>query len=253
MRVVAVVQARMASRRLPGKVMEMVEGIPMVGRVLERARAVPCVDHVVLATSDGHSDDPVAAWALSNGWAVFRGSEQDVLERFRGAAEAAGADAVVRITADCPLLDPEVSGQVVARFLQGDADYASNIQPPTFPDGLDTEVLSMAALERASIEARLPSEREHVTLFIRENPGRFRAVNVSGTHDLSGLRWTVDEPEDLEFVRRVYRAAGTATLGMNQVLNIVAENPAIGALNGSFARNQGLIDSIRRDEEAGLR
>jgi len=160
---VALIQARMGSTRLPGKVLAELAGRPVLDWVVAAARAVPGVDRVAVATSDTDRDDPVAAWCADNGVSCHRGPEDDVLERFRGAAKAEEADTVMRLTADAPLLDPEVCGQVLLLLERTGADYASNVEPPCWPDGLDCEAFTFAALETAAREARRPSEREHVT------------------------------------------------------------------------------------------
>jgi spore coat polysaccharide biosynthesis protein SpsF (cytidylyltransferase family) len=237
----------MGSSRLHGKVLAEIGGTTMLERVIARASSARRIQRVVVATSRSEEDDRIEELCRSRGVAVFRGSEHDVLERYLGAAEEIDADPVVRLTADCPLLDPAVVDAVVARFERGDVDYAANINPPTFPDGLDAEVLSRAALERAAREARLSSEREHVTLYIRNHPEIFRLANVVHSPDLSALRWTVDEPEDLELVRAVYSAFGGRAFGMDDVLRLLSERPELGLSNARFSRDEGLRRSLRSD------
>jgi spore coat polysaccharide biosynthesis protein SpsF (cytidylyltransferase family) len=165
--IVAIIQARMGSSRLPGKTIADVAGRPLLLHVVERTQRARRVDKVVVATTDRSSDDPIADLCQREGIQCFRGSEDDVLDRFYRTAQAHGADVVVRITADCPLIDAAVIDKVIARFQAGDCDYVSNILRYTYPDGLDTEVFSFAALERAWREAKKPSEREHVTPYLR--------------------------------------------------------------------------------------
>jgi len=207
-RVVAIVQGRMGSTRLPGKVLKELAGRPMIEHVLERAAAIEGVDQVVLATSDRAMDDPLVDQVERQGLAgVFRGSEDDVLARYLGAAVAAGADAVVRVTADCPLLSPSVSARVVRALLESDApcDYVSNTLTRSYPRGLDTEAFSFAALAEAEAEATDPWDREHVTPFIWRQPKRFRLREVcDDDSDRSAHRWTVDTPEDFELISRIY-------------------------------------------------
>jgi spore coat polysaccharide biosynthesis protein SpsF len=225
----------------------MVEGQTMLEHVVERARRIARVGRIVVATTESPDDDGVEAICLTRSIDVFRGSEQDVLDRYRGAAERFDADSIVRLTADCPLLDPAVVDSVLSRFEVGDVDYAANINPPTFPDGLDTEVFSREALLRAAREARLRSEREHVSLYIRNHPESFRIANVSHDPDLSAMRWTVDEPEDLEFMRAVYSAFGSREFGMQDVLQLLAGRPDLARSNAGFARDEGLRRSLRED------
>jgi spore coat polysaccharide biosynthesis protein SpsF len=202
----AILQARMSSTRLPGKVMAPVLDEPMIGRQLERLSRAARLQRIVVATSQDPSDDPLAAYCEGLGYPVFRGSLDDVLGRFMGALDAfSEADTVVRLTADCPLADPAVIDATIARHEETGADYTSNTPAVrTFPHGLDTEVMGRSALEAAWREAKDPYEREHVTPFIYRRPERFRIASLSRAPSLAHLRWTVDVPEDLAFVREVY-------------------------------------------------
>ena len=205
MKVVAITQARMTSTRLPGKVLLEAAGKPLLAHHVERTRRARMIDEVVVATTTNASDEPIVAWGAAHGVPVFRGSEHDVLSRYAGAAVLHNADVVVRVTSDCPLIDPDVIDETVSAFLK-DADrldYASNRILQTFPRGLDTEVLHTSTLNTADIEATAPSDREHVTLFIWRQPERFRLLNVPNNTDESRHRWTVDTPADLDLVRRI--------------------------------------------------
>lgn len=248
LRAVAVIQARLGSTRLPGKALADLAGRPMLAHVAERAAAIPGIADVVLATTVSPSDDQLEIFARAAGLRCVRGSEEDVLDRFCLAARRTRAEAVVRVTADCPLLDPVVSGQVLANYvaLRPDVDFVSNVHPPTYPDGLDTEVFSVEALERAAREARLPSEREHVTPYLWNTPGSFRIANVEYAEDLSGHRWTVDTQADLDFVREVFKALGpdAARAGMREVLSALDKHPDIRALNAGIRRNEGFERSL---------
>jgi len=246
LRIIAVVQARLGSTRLPGKALLDLGGRPMLERVLARAAAVPGVDEVVLATTVSPDDAALAELARAAGIACVRGSVHDVLDRFHATLAAHPADAVVRITADCPLLDPEVSGRVVGEYRRraGAVDYVSNVHPPTYPDGLDTEVIAVAALESAWREASSQSDREHVTPYIWSRPERFRLAGVDAPEDLSGHRWTVDDARDLAFVREVYRrlappGAPPAPFGMDAVIDLLRACPKIADLNAGTRRNEG--------------
>ena len=206
MTTIALIQARMRSSRLPGKVLRRLNGKPVLDWVIDRAALARRLDRIVLATSDDPADDILAAHARARGIAVERGSERDVLDRFAKAAAAQKADVVVRITADCPLIDPALIDAVIECRARSGADYASNIAPPTYPDGLDVEVFTAAALHRAATEATEPFDREHVTPYLRRDP--FTQANITHDEDLSGLRWTVDEAADLETVERLVGALG---------------------------------------------
>jgi spore coat polysaccharide biosynthesis protein SpsF len=217
-------------------------------RVVERARSVPSVDLVLLATSDQPSDDVLADHCTSLNIPCFRGSQDDVLDRYYKAARHMEAEAVVRLTADCPLLDPTVIEKVIHTFQSGAFDYVSNALDPTYPDGLDTEVFSFTALHRAWRGAKLQSEREHVTPYIWKHPTHFRLGSVKHNEDLSRLRWTVDEPEDLEFARCVYGYLGADRFRMADVLAILEEHPEVMRINTRFDRNEGYQKSLREDE-----
>jgi spore coat polysaccharide biosynthesis protein SpsF len=237
MKVVAIVQARMGSTRLPGKVLREIEGRPMIAHVLERVGRIDGVDEVCVATSESPLDDPLAAWVeQSGGSGVFRGSEHDVLGRFAGAARSAQADAVVRVTADCPLLCPSVSQRVVRELLAHAArcDYASNTLSRTYPRGLDTEVFSANALLEADRLATDAWDREHVTPYLYRQPGRFAVREVKDSSDNSHHRWTVDTEEDLELVRRIYGAlwrTGEPPFEYAAILACVAAHPEWTEIN----------------------
>ncbi len=230
MRTVAIIQARMGSTRLPGKVLADIAGRPMLAHVVSRCRAAASVEEVMVATTERPADDPLVELCGQMQVGTFRGAEEDVLQRYAGAAAAAAADVVVRITSDCPLLDPAVLDEVVATFRQRHPDYASNCIERTFPRGLDVEVMSAAALQRADREAREPHEREHVTPYIYLHPELFTLVSVHSGRPLGELRWTVDTPADLRFVREVMVRAGASTSWLD-VLALVEAEPGLAAIN----------------------
>jgi glutamate-1-semialdehyde 2,1-aminomutase/spore coat polysaccharide biosynthesis protein SpsF len=240
-RVVAIIQARMSSTRFPGKVLADLCGRPVLWYVVHRLRRARLVGEIVVATSTQPADDPIAAWCAREGVACFRGSESNVLDRYYQAARAHRAAAVVRITGDCPLIDPAVVDKVIAAYLEGGADYVANILRYTYPDGLDTEVFSFAALERSHGEATQVTEREHATPYMRHS-GKFRLRNVEHDVDLfhDAHRWVVDEPRDLEFMRALLRELnGKAEAGMEEILKVLGAHPEIKAINQSIIRNEG--------------
>jgi spore coat polysaccharide biosynthesis protein SpsF (cytidylyltransferase family) len=252
MTTLALVQARTSSSRLPGKVLADIAGRPMILRVVERVRATPCIDQTMVVTSDRPDDDPLAALLAAFDVPCFRGSLDDVLDRFYTAARQVGGDTIVRITGDCPLIDPLVIERVVGAHFASGADYTTNTLRYTYPDGLDVEVFSFAALERAHREARKPSEREHVTPYLR-NAERFRIQNVEHTPDLSPrrLQWCVDTADDLEFVRAVYgRLAGRPRFGMTDVLDLLDREPQLLALQGRKISNEGYYRSLYLEADA---
>lgn len=234
MNIVAIIQARTGSTRLPGKVLTDLAGEPMLARVVARVARAARVDRVAVATTVEAGDDAIEALCASRGWPCFRGSVNDVLDRYHRAALALGADVVVRVGGDCPLADPAVVDAVVDAFLgaRPPVDYACNDLPrPSFPLGLDVEVVGGAALARAWEEDTDPASREHVTPHIRAHPERFRLLGVAHDEDLSRLRWTVDEPADLELARRVYTFFGHDRFGWREIVRLLARHPDWVAIN----------------------
>ncbi len=228
-----IVQARATSTRLPGKVLADLQGAPLLARVLERLALARSADVVCVATTANAADDPVAELAEAHGAAVFRGSEHDVLGRYAGAAREAAADVVVRVTADCPLIDPGEVDEVIAA-LTGDCDYAANILERSLPRGLDAEALWRDALERMDRLGTSAAAREHVTWFCRsERPELFVLRSVRRPFDAADLRWTVDTEADLVLVRRLYAELGLAErpLGFPEILAHVRAHPELEAIN----------------------
>ena len=228
MRVVAIVQARMGSTRLPGKVMLDLAGEPLLVRVVNRTRRAQAVREVVVATTLQPVDDDILSLCDQKGWHCFRGSEDDVLDRYYHAAIAYRADVIVRITSDCPLIEPEIVDRVMQVFSEGQPgiDYACNVLPTrTFPRGLDTEIISFEALERAWNEDLNPRSREHVTPYIYQNDHLFRLHGIVNEVDYSRMRWTVDTPEDLEFVRCIYDHFGHDCFSWQEVLAVLKDKP----------------------------
>ena len=248
-KVVAVLQARTSSSRLPGKVLRPLQGRPMLERQIERIRRARRLDRLVVATSHHAEDDPIEALCKTLSVACFRGSLEDVLDRFYRAAASHRPDHVVRLTGDCPLCDPEIIDRVVAYHVEGGYDYTCNVLEPTFPDGLDVEVMTRASLEAAWRESELPSQREHVTAFIQTQPARFRLGDVRNDADLSALRWTVDEPADFDLVERIYAALlpAKADFGTRDILALLAAQPALRTLN-QRPRDEGYLASLERDK-----
>ena len=247
--IVAVVQARVSSARLPSKVLAPLLGQPMLARQMERIGRARRLDRIIVATSDQPEDDAIEQLCAAASVECFRGSLDDVLDRVIAAARPHQPDHVVRLTGDCPLADPELIDAIVAHHVRGGFAYTSNTLQPTYPDGLDTEVIAMPALEQAWREAALPSEREHVTPYVK-NSGKFRTGNFAAPVDRSHLRWTVDEPEDLEMVREVYAALYPADPAFSSadVLALLARRPELAVMNAMHGRDQGYRRSLERDK-----
>lgn len=238
-RVVAIVQARMTSTRLPGKVMMEVMGKPLLAYELERLARAKNISRIVVATTTGATDDVVARYVESLGFGVWRGPEDNVLERYHGAALAYKAEAVVRLTADCPLIDPEVVERVVDSL--GDNDYVSNVfEKRTFPRGLDTEVFTFAALEKNWREAKAPLEHEHVTPYIYNHPELFRMKGVFNPTDLSRHRWTVDTAEDFALIKAIIEGIypSNPSFKVDDILRFMDDNPGLFEVNCHIRQKQ---------------
>jgi spore coat polysaccharide biosynthesis protein SpsF len=240
MKTVAIIQARMTSTRMPGKVLTEVLGKPLLLYELERVRKIKSLDEVVVATTTNASDDPVAGFCEISGQPFFRGSEHDVLSRYCEAAALRRAETVVRFTADCPLIDPEISERVVRHYLDNkdNLDYCAvdvKETPCPFPRGTDTEAFSMKALGEACREAVLRYEREHVTPFIYNRPERYRVLRMPAERDLSGYRLTVDTPEDFELVKAIIERLYPANpdFRLKDIIELLDSNPGIARLNAS--------------------
>jgi glutamate-1-semialdehyde 2,1-aminomutase/spore coat polysaccharide biosynthesis protein SpsF len=250
MKTVAIIQARMGASRLPGKVLFELGGEPVLAWVARAARAVLGLDEVWIATSDNAADDAVAQWAAKHNCPVHRGSEHDVLDRYAGAAKASGADIIVRLTADCPFLDPQVVAQTIRLRAVTGAAYASNVDPPTWPDGLDCEVLTADALFTAAAEATRASDREHVTPFVRNNRARFPAETlIAPLPGLAAERWTLDTPADLAFLTAIAEHLPDGRPpSFLEVLAVLDREPKLCEINRDARRNAGFVKSVSAEK-----
>jgi spore coat polysaccharide biosynthesis protein SpsF len=234
MRIVCIIQARMGSTRLPGKVLMDLAGEPVLARVVNRARRATRLAEVVVATSTKSEDNAIAALCEARGWPCFRGSEADVLDRYYQAARVFRADVVVRVTSDCPLIDPEVLDRLIGEFVNRlpTVDYAANFLPrPTYPHGLDAEVMRFDVLERLWRDDTNPAWREHVTLYLLEHPDWFTIHTVSHDVNLSHHRWTVDHAEDLALLRRIFEHFADDRFSWREALDLVGWHPDWEKLN----------------------
>lgn len=212
MKIVIIVQARMSSTRLPGKILKVVLQKTLLEFQVERLRRVELADEIVIATTTNNTDQPIIDLCGKLHVLYFRGSEEDVLSRYYGAAKLHNASVIVRVTSDCPIIDPHVIDKIIQFYLDyPDYDYVSNCLERTYPRGMDTEVFSFEALQETFFEATAPSDREHVTPFIHMNPQRFHLANVSYSEDQSCHRWTVDTPQDFELIKRIIETLYTYT------------------------------------------
>ena len=233
-RVVAIIQARMGSTRLPGKVLKNIVGKPILAHIIERLKKSRLIDEIVVATTK-KTNGPILKIAQECGVKSFTGSEEDVLDRYYQAAKEYKADVIVRITADCPLIDPRIIDKVIKYYLKNKDrfDYVSNVLERSFPQGLDTEVFPFNVLKKAWYEAKKTYEREHVTIYIYEHLEIFQLANVENSKDLSYMRWTVDEEKDLKFIREIYRRLyrEDKIFCAKDVLNLLEKEPELLEIN----------------------
>jgi spore coat polysaccharide biosynthesis protein SpsF len=242
MRTVAVIQARMGSTRLPGKVLMDIAGRPALALMVERLERADTLTESIVATSTLEQDDPIVRLCESLSVRVFRGSETDVLSRYVGAAQAFEADVIVRLTADCPFICPEVTDRIVRAFYDAvpPVHYATNCIRRTYPRGLDTEVISRRTLEAVAAEANAPADLEHVTYFVRRQPSRFRHLSVEDEDDRSGLRWTLDTPKDFQLLSRMSQALGARVVGSSyhELLGLFDNHPDWAAINADVEQTK---------------
>ena len=244
-----IIQARMGSSRLPGKVlMKSGNGMPLLYHVINQLRHCSKVKNLVIATTTNQEDDEIEKFADNNSVNVFRGSEKDVLDRYFQCAKKYSFSTIVRITSDCPLIDPQIVDKVIERFFSGNYDYATNTLIRTFPIGTDAEVFSFSALETAWKNAQLPSEREHVTPHLR-NKGNFKTINVENDTNISNLRLTVDRIEDFELINEILNNLSINPIHLENILELFSRKPELIEINKHINNNEGLDRSLKEDEE----
>lgn len=239
--VVAIIQARCGSSRLPNKVFADICGHSLIWHVVNRLKHAKTINKIIIATTISSNDDKLSQWALDNNIEVYRGSENDVLNRFYEAAQSTDADIVIRITADDPLKDPDILDRVVNELLQENIDVSTNNLPPTFPEGLDVEAFTKEALIKAEKESDDPFEREHVTQYFYHNPHLFKIHNILNDSDLSYLRWTIDENSDLEMIREIYSLlfrGDSEIFYLPEILELLIEHPDIIQMNTNVQRSE---------------
>lgn len=227
MRIVAIIQARMGSTRLPGKILKKVNNRPLLSYQIERLQQSQYIDELVIATTIKKQDDLIVEFCKENSISYFRGSETDVLARYYEAASAFKAHAIVRITSDCPILDVQIVDKTIQHFIEnGNFDYVSNTVERTYPRGLDTEIFSFEALEKAYNEALLERDREHVTAYFYTNPNVFSIGHIKNDMDYSKYRWTVDTEEDFELIKKIIQALYSKNkhFTLEDTVNVMEEN-----------------------------
>ncbi|MBL0511323.1 cytidylyltransferase domain-containing protein [Aeromonas media] len=250
--ILGILQARTNSSRLPGKVLKPLLGVPMLARQIERLKRSTRLDQLVVATSDQREDEAIAVLCTQLGVPCFRGPLDDVLQRFHLAAQAFGPSQIVRLTGDCPLADPTLIDELIELHLAGGYDYSSNGWEPSYPDGLDAEILSTATLDQLAKCAQSPSEREHVTYYIRQHEDQFKIGKLARQPSLAHLRWTVDEPADFTLVEQIYQRLypSNPAFATDDILALLAREPALATLNTQHQRNEGLASSLAKENHS---
>ena len=247
-KITVIIEARTGSTRLPNKVLAKIEDRPMIFYVINRAKKIKSVEQIVLSTTKEKNDQVLLEIAEKNGIIGFVGDTDDVLNRDYQCALKVSADPIIRITGDCPLLDPNVVENMLQFFLKNNYDYVSNRITPTYPDCLDAEIYSFETLQKTAQEAKWSSERELVTTYITKNPKKFKIFNYEGKDDFSNLRWAVDQEEDLRFVREVYsKMKPKIDFSMTEMLELISKNPYLSEINKDIMRNEGHLKIYKND------
>ena len=250
--ILGILQARASSSRLPGKVLKPLLGEPMLARQIERLKRSTRLDQLVVATSDQADDLAIAALCAELDVPCYRGPLNDVLQRFYLAAQPFGPSQIVRLTGDCPLADPALIDELIALHLDGGYDYSSNCWDPSYPDGLDAEIMSVATLALLAEYAHTPTQREHVTYYIRQHADQFKIGALSRTPSLAYLRWTVDEPADFALVEQIYQRLypSNPAFATDDILALLAREPQLATLNTQHQRNEGLARSLAKENHS---
>jgi spore coat polysaccharide biosynthesis protein SpsF len=245
-----IIQARMGSTRLPGKVMEILDGKnPSIFYTINQLRSCKLIDKIIVATTTNSEDDVIENFVTSLGVDVFRGESDNVLSRYYYCAKKYSLSSILRVTADCPLIDPLIVDKGISLFLQNDYDYVTNTFPRTFPDGNETEIFSFKSLQIAYDNAILPSEQEHVTPYFRNNKNKFSILNFTHDVDISNLRWTLDYEVDLKLIKTIIMKIQKRPIHLSHILSILSDNPSLIEINKNHAPNEGYQKSLKQDKE----
>ena len=248
-KITVIIEARTGSSRLRNKVIAEIEGKPMIFYVIDRVKQIKSVEQIILATTQEKNDKILIEIAKQNSIGIFAGDSMDVLNRDYQCALQNNADPIIRITGDCPLIDPDIVGEMLEFYLKNNYDYISNRINPKYPDGLDVEIYSFRTLQMVEQNAKWSSERELVTTYITKNPKIFKIFSYENQEDLSGHRWTVDEQNDLEFVRKIYSIMKPKTnFSMNEIIEILLKNSELLKINSGIMRNEGHLKLYDNDK-----
>lgn len=244
-----IIQARTGSKRLPKKVLSKIQGRTMIWHVINRTKLSKMTQQIILATTKNYEDKKLLDMANNCDIFSYIGKSRDVLSRFYDCAKFFDADPIIRITGDCPMIDPKLIDKMIRFYLKNKFDYVSNTIIPTYPDGLDIEVFSFKTLEKSMKNAKLNSEREHVTSYIKNNPKKFHLYNYRNKIDLSNLRWTVDEEKDLKLIKMIYsKMKPKLYFTTEDILNLLKKNPNLSRINQSIKRNEGYELSLKKEQ-----
>jgi spore coat polysaccharide biosynthesis protein SpsF len=245
-----IIQARMGSSRLPGKVLiKLNEKQSTLDFILKQLSFSTLIDKTIIATTNLEEDFVIEQFAKNSGIECFRGDSDDVLDRYYNCAKKFQLDTIVRITSDCPLIDPQIIDQVIRKYQSDQYDYVTNTLIRTYPIGTDVEIFSFRILEKAWKNATLPSEREHVTPFMRNKKPDFRLANLENDKNLSHLRWTLDRQEDLDLIKKIIVKIDKNPILMNDILNLLSAEPDLVKINEHISQNEGMLKSLKRDKE----
>jgi len=249
--ILAIIQARMGSSRLPNKVLKYLGDKTVLENVLVRVLRSKYIDEIFVATTVDKNNLPIISFCALNGYRVFCGSEDDVLDRFYQLAKLLKPKHIVRITSDCPVIDPQIIDLIIENHLNSNSDYTSNTIEDSFPDGMDTEVFTYNALEEAWKKSELLSEREHVTPYLKKHKELFKLNSIVSKTNYSNKRWTLDTELDFQFLQSIFSELYTENpiFGMNEILNLLIESPDIEMINSSIIRNEGYLKSLREDKK----
>jgi len=248
-KITVMIQARTGSSRLPGKVLSKIENKNMIWHVINRVKKIKSVQQIALITTNEESDQILLDISKDEDIIGFAGDETNVLNRHYQCALKISADPIIRITSDCPIIDPYLVEEMLQFFLTHNYDYVSNIHPATYPDGLDVEIFSFQTLEKTFLDAKLNSEKEHVTPYMEKHPELFNTFNFENNEDLSNIRLTVDQKEDLELIQNLYSVMSPKNdFGLNEIKDIFSKNPELFRINSKYRRNEGYLKSLKEDE-----
>ena len=248
-KITVIIEARTGSSRLRNKVIAEIEGKPMIFYVIDRVKQIKSVEQIILATTQEENDKILTEIAKQNSIGSFVGDSIDVLDRGYQCALQNNADPIIRITGDCPLIDPDIVEEMLEFYLKNNYDYVSNRINPKYPDGLDVEIYSFNTLQMAAQNAKWSSERELVTTYITKNPKNFKIFSYENQKDLSEYRWTVDEQKDLEFIRKIYSIMKPKTnFSMKEIVEILSKNSELLKINAGIMRNEGHLKLYDNDK-----